>query len=305
MKIESIIIIIFAVLYFFLILIYNGNLGDNENSKIETNNSFIFARSFFISFFISLLSIFFIKRGIALSFDGKWSIIFLTLKQICLFYFKLFLINGFVLFLIETFIGVGFFYYFFFVLNIYLFLKNVFWNYKNYYHFPIPISIIKKGLWLVYQICLNMQFHQITYILVFQEYTSWSMLKHLKTTKIPIPKSFHNYLVKAEFTGDTGAIFKNCLSKRVKESIRGITDSFSFDDYNKILSLVEFFNDYFQFYDNLKVKEGVVESGEFHGITLSELKEKYLSYIFGGGEKLEKYLQNKDNFQNPTINFFL
>ena len=110
----------------------------------------------------------------------------------------------------------------------------------------------------------------------------WYLRKE-DSTIIPFPKSFNRYLNREKYIPNFEQIFSN-MHPEIEKYILDITDSFSFVDYTKIVSLAEFFRDYFQFLVILNLEKGVVDDEGSVGdkIPVNILKDNYLSYIFEG-----------------------
>lgn len=285
---------VFFVVFVLFMVFYNKDLFVfTSNTGIDDLP--IFIKSYFLAFFISLFPLFFYNKNILNERDGKLFLSPVTLKFLFFQIFFISLINSFAFCLIEKFLGIGFFYCFFLFLNFLSYFSQLFfWEYFHYLFISIPVERIINGLETISNICFNLKFKKFyhfripllnhTFLSPFEiihDNSVWYFINSVEKTKVPLPKSFYNYLDESSFTGEVGMIFRYSLNTKVQESIDKLTKSFSFTDYKEIVLLVKFFNDYFHFFDELGeyyLSDGFFTEGESQ-ITRDFLKENYLSYL--------------------------
>ena len=272
--------IIFVILFFIGIFwFYFTYFQNSKNVNTNISDIFIFIKNFLISIFLFSPILFMNKMEKEFL---KYEQNTIYLEKIPEFQFKLLvlylLLSSFNLYIIEKFIGVGFS---FFILSILEFLYSLSFYFDNFFcycemYFNMPsVEIIKQRLNIFLKMLSRFEFKKtecdsdITMTLFHPETNSWELVFKEET----IPNRYSQYL------DQKSGPFIFCFFEKITESINEISSSFCFDDYNKLLSILDFFYDFLDFFEKDIVDLDIDSIHPRQILHIDQLKYNFISRI--------------------------
>ena len=278
-----------------IILIFGfwySNFSNEHNDKIKNysfNLDFLKKNYLIITFFIDLLIISISSDKNYISVKEKGMMKYDEGYSPELWFGISFVITSFLLYLLERYIKIDFFWYPFILLKFLFFLFNFFYSYWRYLFLNFSISPNMALILLKLKIFVKL----ISRINYSQE-NSLSYLKgymRLEHPGIIIPEKFHGYLNSGTFK-NVGKSF----SAKFYNDLKFNSEDSSFSKYKKLLSIVEFLQYYFSKFDF--VASTLIQDEESVYITKKiSFKDDFFNLLFNS-----EYDMDSEEFPLEIIN---